>query len=190
MTLASLKCCADWTYSLLNLENPKLTLLVVRIARVRQRLQVMVRPSRLATSMFELSTPLATHRIVFATLWKIALARQSSREIHSLLAVRMMPDFSNLLVTDGMNLLRWAGCGRFFEGTPEQMHEALNVRLAGLPDDTVVYVRGYWPLLTLNPPNTMNSLAMSIQNQTSDSLYPCPKRPILRSWRVLPRTIK
>ncbi|KAF4119612.1 hydroxyacylglutathione hydrolase [Geosmithia morbida] len=31
------------------------------------------------------------------------------------------------------------GCGRFFEGTAEEMHEALNTRLAALPDDTVVY---------------------------------------------------
>ncbi|KAI5461176.1 Las1-like-domain-containing protein [Mariannaea sp. PMI_226] len=31
------------------------------------------------------------------------------------------------------------GCGRFFEGSPEEMHEALNKRLAALPDDTVVY---------------------------------------------------
>jgi hydroxyacylglutathione hydrolase len=32
------------------------------------------------------------------------------------------------------------GCGRFFEGDAAQMHEALNKRLAALPDDTVVYV--------------------------------------------------
>lgn len=32
------------------------------------------------------------------------------------------------------------GCGRFFEGTPEQMHKALNETLAQLPDDTKVYV--------------------------------------------------
>jgi hydroxyacylglutathione hydrolase len=32
-----------------------------------------------------------------------------------------------------------AGCGRFFEGTPEQMHEALNGKLGHLPDDTRVY---------------------------------------------------
>jgi hydroxyacylglutathione hydrolase len=32
-----------------------------------------------------------------------------------------------------------AGCGRFFEGTAEEMHEALNVRLGALPDDTKVY---------------------------------------------------
>lgn len=33
------------------------------------------------------------------------------------------------------------GCGRFFEGKPEEMHKALNQVLAGLPDDTKVYVR-------------------------------------------------
>ncbi|KAG5357991.1 putative hydroxyacylglutathione hydrolase [Yarrowia sp. B02] len=32
-----------------------------------------------------------------------------------------------------------AGCGRFFEGTPEEMNKALNDVLAKLPDDTVVY---------------------------------------------------
>ena len=29
------------------------------------------------------------------------------------------------------------GCGRFFEGTPEQMNAALNKTLGNLPDDTV-----------------------------------------------------
>jgi len=32
------------------------------------------------------------------------------------------------------------GCGRFFEGTPKEMHKALNEVLAGLPADTKVYV--------------------------------------------------
>jgi len=32
-----------------------------------------------------------------------------------------------------------AGCGRLFEGTPALMHEALNGKLAGLPDATRVY---------------------------------------------------
>ncbi|MDI1489358.1 MAG: Cytoplasmic glyoxalase II [Ramalina farinacea] len=31
------------------------------------------------------------------------------------------------------------GCGRFFEGTPAEMHKALNETLAALPDDTKVY---------------------------------------------------
>ncbi|OAQ96205.1 hypothetical protein LLEC1_03262 [Akanthomyces lecanii] len=32
-----------------------------------------------------------------------------------------------------------SGCGRFFEGNAAEMHEALNKRLAALPEDTVVY---------------------------------------------------
>ncbi len=32
------------------------------------------------------------------------------------------------------------GCGRFFEGTPAEMHTALNKTLAALPNDTKVYV--------------------------------------------------
>lgn len=31
------------------------------------------------------------------------------------------------------------GCGRFFEGTPKEMHKALNETLAALPDDTKVF---------------------------------------------------
>jgi hydroxyacylglutathione hydrolase len=31
------------------------------------------------------------------------------------------------------------GCGKFFEGTGEEMHKALNVTLASLPDDTRVF---------------------------------------------------
>lgn len=34
----------------------------------------------------------------------------------------------------------FSGCGRFFEGTPEEMDKALNRTLAALPDDTKVYV--------------------------------------------------
>lgn len=32
------------------------------------------------------------------------------------------------------------GCGKFFEGTAEEMHKALNVTLASLPNDTRVFV--------------------------------------------------
>jgi hydroxyacylglutathione hydrolase len=31
------------------------------------------------------------------------------------------------------------GCGRFFEGTAEEMDKALNVTLGSLPDDTMVF---------------------------------------------------
>lgn len=41
----------------------------------------------------------------------------------------------------GMLLTADAGCGKFFEGNGAEMHEALNNRLAALPDDTFVYVR-------------------------------------------------
>jgi hydroxyacylglutathione hydrolase len=39
-----------------------------------------------------------------------------------------------------LGLLNSVGCGRFFEGTAEDMHKALNEILASLPDDTKVYV--------------------------------------------------
>ena len=34
-----------------------------------------------------------------------------------------------------------SGCGRFFEGTAEEMNTALNKTLGSLPNDTKVYVR-------------------------------------------------
>ena len=40
------------------------------------------------------------------------------------------------------------GCGRLFEGTPEQMHESLG-RLAALPDDTTVYCTHEYTLANL-----------------------------------------
>ena len=46
-----------------------------------------------------------------------------------------MPGASVLFAADTLFAL---GCGRVFEGTPEQMHASLQ-RLAALPDDTVVY---------------------------------------------------
>ena len=39
------------------------------------------------------------------------------------------------------------GCGRFFEGTPKEMHVALNETLAALPSETKVYVRVFLFLL-------------------------------------------
>lgn len=41
-------------------------------------------------------------------------------------------------LTQSSDTLFLAGCGRFFEGTPTEMHAALT-KLGGLPDDTVVY---------------------------------------------------
>lgn len=54
-----------------------------------------------------------------------------------------------------------AGCGRFFEGTPEQMDHALNVVLGNLPNETKVYCGHEY---------TVNNLkfALSVEPQNSD----------------------
>lgn len=54
-----------------------------------------------------------------------------------------------------------AGCGRFFEGSPEQMDHNLNVILGGLPSDTRVYCGHEY---------TVNNLkfALSVEPQNSD----------------------
>ncbi|KAI9743168.1 MAG: Cytoplasmic glyoxalase II [Claussenomyces sp. TS43310] len=49
-----------------------------------------------------------------------------------------MQDGTQKAVFTGDTLFH-GGCGRFFEGTPEEMHVALNKTLAALPDDTRVY---------------------------------------------------
>ncbi|GAB0145090.1 hypothetical protein EsHS_00005534 [Epichloe bromicola] len=49
-----------------------------------------------------------------------------------------MEDHSGRAVFTGDTLFI-SGCGKFFEGTAAEMHEALNKRLALLPNDTVVY---------------------------------------------------
>ncbi|KAK4113723.1 Metallo-hydrolase/oxidoreductase [Canariomyces notabilis] len=49
-----------------------------------------------------------------------------------------MQDGDDKVVFTGDTLFH-GGCGRFFEGTGEEMHKALNVTLASLPDDTRVY---------------------------------------------------
>ncbi|RAL67777.1 hypothetical protein DID88_008505 [Monilinia fructigena] len=40
---------------------------------------------------------------------------------------------------EGVKKAVFTGCGRFFEGTAEEMHTALNKTLAAVPDDTFVY---------------------------------------------------
>lgn len=49
-----------------------------------------------------------------------------------------MQDGDEKVVFTGDTLFH-GGCGRFFEGKPEEMHTALNKTLAALPDDTRVY---------------------------------------------------
>ncbi|KAK4103914.1 Metallo-hydrolase/oxidoreductase [Parathielavia hyrcaniae] len=49
-----------------------------------------------------------------------------------------MQDGDDKVVFTGDTLFH-GGCGRFFEGTGEEMHKALNVTLGSLPDDTRVF---------------------------------------------------
>ncbi|MCJ1354114.1 MAG: Cytoplasmic glyoxalase II [Icmadophila ericetorum] len=49
-----------------------------------------------------------------------------------------MEDGSEKVVFTGDTLFI-GGCGKFFEGTAEEMHKALNITLASLSDDTKVY---------------------------------------------------
>ena len=62
-----------------------------------------------------------------------------------------------------------AGCGRFFEGTPEEMDKALNTTLAALPDDTKVYVRRRTPSILASPLTNCISRATSTQKATLSS---------------------
>jgi hydroxyacylglutathione hydrolase len=50
----------------------------------------------------------------------------------------LMEDTTGKAVFTGDTLFH-GGCGRFFEGTAEEMDTALNKTLAGVPDETVVY---------------------------------------------------
>jgi hydroxyacylglutathione hydrolase len=65
-----------------------------------------------------------------------------------------------------------AGCGRLFEGTPEMMYRALNITLAGLPPDTLVYCGHEYTkkniefALTLEPHN----LALHQRRELVDAL--------------------
>ena len=80
---------------------------------------------------------LAIRKTVSVTSLKTDQTRHFSVGIHCLLEVCQHYDSIRL------NWLRnTLGCGRFFEGSAEEMHKALNETLASLPDDTKVYVCG------------------------------------------------
>jgi hypothetical protein len=82
-----------------------------------------------------------------------------------------------------------AGCGRFFEGTPEEMNTALNKTLASVPDDTVVYV---WPSFLVVGKRLADerSLVMSIQKRTLNLPYRCCKVNQLKSSNPLLKTTR
>jgi hydroxyacylglutathione hydrolase len=70
-----------------------------------------------------------------------------------------------------------AGCGRLFEGTPEQMHRSLT-RLARLPEETLVYCGHEYTLSNLR-------FALAVEPENPDLLSRCTEAEDLRS-RGLP----
>jgi len=69
------------------------------------------------------------------------------------------------------------GCGRFFEGTSEEMDTALNKTLGSLPEDTKVYVRAVCDTnllaLTLEQPGheyTKGNVKFAIQVSQAEAI--------------------
>lgn len=76
----------------------------------------------------------AIPEIAFVISWKMEINEPFLQEIHY-----------SLEVFSSSKILKWLaetsiGCGRFFQGSAEEMHKALNEILASLPDDTKIYV--------------------------------------------------
>lgn len=72
------------------------------------------------------------------------------------------------------------GCGRLFEGTPEQMYQSLN-RLAALPPRTLVYCTHEYTLsnaqfaITIEPENTaLQSRLLKVQQQRENNQITLP----------------
>ncbi|QTF91067.1 hydroxyacylglutathione hydrolase [Halomonas sp. BM-2019] len=84
-----------------------------------------------------------------------------------------------------------AGCGRLFEGTPEQMHASLT-RLAALPDDTLVFAAHEYTLANLrfalaaDPHNPEVTRAMEECQRTRDLYRPTLPSTLAREKRINP----
>lgn len=98
----------------------------------------MVKASRSGISQSKLYTLHATLKTAFAGLWRITQGRPSSQEI---LSSTEVGDPAHAIFPIEPCLTIPTGCGRFFEGTAEEMHTALNKTLSAVPDETKVYVR-------------------------------------------------
>jgi hydroxyacylglutathione hydrolase len=74
------------------------------------------------------------------------------------------------------------GCGRLFEGTPAMMHEALNVKLARLPDETLVYCGHEYTLANIGFAKAVEpDNPALLEREGSDSLLRRSNRPTLPS---------
>lgn len=92
-------------------------------------------------SKCELYTPLVIPKIVSAISSRMVTTKPFSLAIRCSLAVCFCP----LCHSPSLSAKKCPqGCGRFFEGTPEQMNKALNQTLGALPHDTKVYVRSQY----------------------------------------------
>ncbi|XP_023180146.2 hydroxyacylglutathione hydrolase, mitochondrial isoform X2 [Drosophila hydei] len=57
------------------------------------------------------------------------------------------------------------GCGRFFEGTPEEMYDALCAKLSALPDDTKVFCGHEYTLQNMNFARHVEPDNKNVQNR-------------------------
>ncbi|MGJ7456986.1 hydroxyacylglutathione hydrolase [Halomonas sp. MA07-2] len=84
-----------------------------------------------------------------------------------------------------------AGCGRLFEGTPEQMHESLG-KLAALPDDTLVFAAHEYTLANLrfalaaDPHNSDVAKAMDECQRARELDRPTLPSSLAREKRINP----
>ncbi|MFC2993653.1 hydroxyacylglutathione hydrolase [Halomonas tibetensis] len=84
-----------------------------------------------------------------------------------------------------------AGCGRLFEGTPEQMHESLG-KLVALPDDTLVFAAHEYTLANLrfalaaDPHNPDVTQAMEECQHARDLDRPTLPSSLAREKRINP----
>src|SRR4051812_3126890 len=82
----------------------------------------------------------AIRRTVFAGSQRTAQGERYSLETPSSMEVCGSYYQQNILTASAL------GCGRFFEGTAQEMHTALNKTLASLPNDTKVFVCFHLPI--------------------------------------------
>jgi hypothetical protein len=80
------------------------------------------------------------------------------------------------------------GCGKFFEGTGEEMHMALNKTLGSLPDDTKVYVSSF--LDSYRPVADQPSPATSTRNPMLNLQSQFCRVSRSRSYKRSQRTIR
>jgi hypothetical protein len=78
------------------------------------------------------------HRTASVSICKMSKGRRVSSPGKSAGAASTYRDGSTEKVEHRRDTLFQGGCGRFFEGTPEEMHKALTY-LGTLPEDTIVY---------------------------------------------------